>query len=66
MKKRELIVTIGKDGNVTIDVQGFSGDGCEEFTKELEEELGVVIKRSKKPEYYQEEELHEEFTVGEE
>ena len=65
MKKRELIVTIGKDGNVTIDVQGFSGEGCEEFTKELEQELGVVIKRSKKPEYYQEEELHEEIEVGE-
>lgn len=53
MKKREMIITIGKDGGVEIEVQGVKGDDCLEFSKFLEEELGEVVDRERTPEYYQ-------------
>ena len=54
MKKREMIITIGKDGGVNIEVQGVPGGDCLEFSKFLEEELGEVVERQKTVEYYQE------------
>ena len=51
--KREMTVTIGEDGNVEISVDGVKGKGCLDFTKWLEEELGVVVARTQTSEYYQ-------------
>lgn len=38
------------DGDVTIDMQGFSGTACLEATAELEKDLGIVQQRQTKPE----------------
>ncbi|MCA9565359.1 MAG: DUF2997 domain-containing protein, partial [Myxococcales bacterium] len=51
MKKREMQITIGKDGSVNIDVNGVSGADCLDFTKFLEEELGEVESRERKAEF---------------
>jgi hypothetical protein len=55
-KKRDIIITIGPDGNVQIKVEGMAGTDCVDFTKFLEEELGDVTERQFTSEYYQEEE----------
>ncbi len=51
--KRTIEVTIDQGGNIQIEGIGFQGSDCEKATKFLEEALGTVTKRVKKPEYYQ-------------
>lgn len=63
-KKRDIIITIGEDGNVEISVEGVSGEGCMDFTKFLEEELGDVTDREFTSEYYQEDEESVEIKLG--
>lgn len=48
-----IIVDIGPDGAVRIDAVGFSGPDCEQATKFLEEALGTVAQKHRKPEYHQ-------------
>jgi hypothetical protein len=43
MEIQEIEVTIGKDGQVQIQVRGVKGMKCLELTKELEEALGGNI-----------------------
>jgi hypothetical protein len=43
MELQEIEVTIGKDGQVQIQVRGVKGRKCLEITKELEEALGGEI-----------------------
>ena len=63
-KKREMVITIGPDGEVQIQVEGVSGKGCLDFTKFLEEELGDVTERVHTAEYYQEDEEELKIQVG--
>jgi acylphosphatase len=63
-KKREMLITIGSDGEVQIQVEGVSGKGCLDFTKFLEEELGDVTERVHTAEYYQEDEEELKIQVG--
>jgi len=50
----EINVTINDDtGEITYEVNGMSGPECEILTRELEQETGTVVKRSKLPEFYQ-------------
>ena len=51
--KQEMTVTIGADGNVQISVNGVKGKSCLDFTKWLEDELGMVTARTTTSEYYQ-------------
>ena len=53
--KREMTVSIGPDGEVEIEVDGVKGKDCLDFTKWLEDELGVVTARTQTSEYYQSE-----------
>ena len=43
MELQEIEVTIGKDGQVQIQVRGVKGTKCLELTKELEDALGGEI-----------------------
>ncbi|MBN2532177.1 MAG: DUF2997 domain-containing protein [Spirochaetales bacterium] len=54
-KRHDLNITITPNGKVEIEVKGVNGPMCVDITKELEEELGVVINREKTSEYYKEE-----------
>ena len=51
MKSIEIIVS--PIGEIQIDAIGFKGADCEKATKFLEEALGTVSNRVKKPEYHQ-------------
>jgi hypothetical protein len=50
---KTIIVEVAPTGEITIDAAGFSGGSCDEATKFLEEALGTVAVKAKKPEYHQ-------------
>ncbi len=50
MKTIEIV--IATDGTLKIDALGFSGPDCERATRFLEEALGKVAGKQKKPEHY--------------
>ena len=50
---RTIEIIIGTTGEIQIDAVGFKGPDCEKATAFLEEALGVVGKKVKKPEYHQ-------------
>ena len=49
--KRTIEVSVSPNGEIQIDAVGFKGADCERATRFLEEALGVVSNRAKKPEY---------------
>jgi DUF2997 family protein len=49
--KSTIEVIVSPNGEVQIDAVGFKGADCEKATRYLEEALGVVSNRVKKPEY---------------
>jgi hypothetical protein len=51
--QRTIEVTVGPMGEITIEAVAFQGADCEKATKFLEEALGAVTTRTKKPEYHQ-------------
>ena len=53
MNNKTIEIIIGTTGEIQIDAVGFKGPDCEQATKFLEEALGVVGKKVKKPEYHQ-------------
>jgi hypothetical protein len=50
--KRTIEVIVSPSGEIQIDAVGFTGADCEKATRFLEEALGVVSNRMKKPEYH--------------
>ena len=50
---RTIEIIIGTTGEIQIDAVGFKGPDCEKATAFLEEALGVVGQKRKKPEYHQ-------------
>lgn len=57
-------IVIDKQGNVEMKAQGFKGKACEQFTKEIEEELGTVSDRKKTPESYLTDKTGAKLSVG--
>ena len=51
--KQVIEVTVSPSGEISIDAVGFAGADCEKATRYLEEALGAVTDRTKKPEYHQ-------------
>ena len=51
--KPAIEVLISPTGEVLIEAVGFKGADCEAATKFLEEALGVLTARTRKPEYHQ-------------
>ena len=49
--KRTLEILISPTGEITIDAIGFKGPDCEQATRFLEEALGSIHVRQRKPEY---------------
>jgi len=50
---RSIEIIVSPTGEIKIDAVGFKGADCEQATRFLEEALGVVNHRAKKPEYHQ-------------
>jgi hypothetical protein len=55
-RKNELLILISQDGTVTVEVDGVRGASCLDLTGELEESLGLVRERERKPAFYEGEE----------
>jgi len=51
--KPTIEIVVSPTGDFTIEGVGFKGAGCEKATKFLEEALGVVSTKVKKPEFHQ-------------
>ncbi len=51
--KPTIEIIVSPTGEFTIEGVGFKGAGCEKATKFLEEALGQVEQRRKKPEFHQ-------------
>lgn len=57
MGREEIVVLIGPEGSVKIEVTGVEGPRCEALTRNLERSLGSVFEREKKTEYFQREKV---------
>ena len=61
---RTIEVIIQLTGEVAIDAVGFKGADCEQATRYLEEALGVVGLKRKKPEYHQRRSINRQQELG--
>ena len=50
---RSIEILIAPDGSLTIDAIGFKGADCDQATKFLEQALGLITGKQRKPEYHQ-------------
>ena len=55
MKNTQINVTIDEKGNPTVEVEGYTGKGCKDITKNIEAALGAVTETTEKPEFYRQE-----------
>ena len=62
--KTTIEVTVSPAGVIQIDAQGFAGADCEQATRFLEEALGTIGTRTKKPEFHQKRVNHQKQTIG--
>lgn len=62
--KQTIEVIVSPIGDIRIDAVGFKGADCEKATRYLEEALGVVGNRVKKPEYHQTRNAKSQQRVG--
>ena len=49
---KQVVIDVKPDGEVIVDAQGFEGLECEQATKAIEQALGTVDNRQRKPEYH--------------
>jgi len=49
---RKIHVRVSPSGEITVEADGFQGNGCEAATKAIEEALGKPRERSRKPDFW--------------
>ncbi|MBN2440598.1 MAG: DUF2997 domain-containing protein [Spirochaetales bacterium] len=52
-ERHDIDITISNTGEVHLEVKGIKGSRCLDITKDIEDELGIVINREKKSEFYE-------------
>jgi hypothetical protein len=62
--KKTIEIIVSPQGDISIDAVGFKGADCERATRFLEEALGVVSNRAKKPQYHQSRETRLQQKAG--
>jgi hypothetical protein len=62
--KQTIEVIVSPNGDIQIDAVGFKGADCEHATKFLEEALGCVTQKQKKPEYHQRTKSKQQQRIG--
>ena len=50
---KTIIIDIAPDGTVTIDAIGYAGTACTDASRHIEQALGTIQHRTRKPEYHQ-------------
>jgi hypothetical protein len=63
MAEKIVTVDIDKDGNMSIDMAGFKGQGCKAVAKAFEE-AGKVKSETLKPEFYQNPDAGNKVSAG--
>lgn len=59
MAEQSVTYLIGKDGKITVEVNGVKGTSCRELVRETVEKLGAEISTELKPEYFEKDEVTE-------
>jgi hypothetical protein len=49
---RKIHVRVSPNGEITVEADGFQGNGCEAATKAIEEALGKPGARTRKPDFW--------------
>lgn len=49
---RRILVKVSPAGEITVEADGFQGNGCEAATKAIEEALGKTTTRVRKPDFW--------------
>jgi hypothetical protein len=49
--KKQIVIEVSPTGEIKIEAVGFNGKGCEAATKAIEDALGTVGTRKRKPEF---------------
>ena len=62
--KPTIEIVVSSTGEFTIEGVGFKGAGCEKATRFLEEALGVVNSKVKKPEFHQQARSQQQQQLG--
>jgi hypothetical protein len=62
--KRTIEITVAPTGEISIEAVAFKGADCEQATRYLEEALGAVGARTKKPEYHQRSRIRAQQRLG--
>ena len=61
---KAIEVIVAPDGSISIDAVGFLGTDCEKATAFLEDALGVVVDRQRKPEYHSRRTVNRKQRIG--
>jgi hypothetical protein len=61
--KEEIMITVEKDGTVTLKVEGSHGAQCLTATGLLEQEIGKVLERRRTGDYYKVDQVHLRNTI---
>lgn len=56
----ELVITIDKDGKITIDAVGYHGQGCAQDTEAFARVLGETVQRDRKAEYWEQQQTQQQ------
>ncbi len=62
--KPTIEVIVSPTGEIIVDAVGFKGADCEHATRYLEEALGVVQNKDRKPEYHRQRESRRQQRIG--
>jgi hypothetical protein len=62
--KQTIEVTVSPIGEIQINAVGFKGADCEQATQFLEEALGTVQQKQRKPEYHQHSQAKRQQQIG--
>ena len=49
---RKIHVRVSPSGEITVEADGFQGNGCEAATKAIEDALGKPSERTRKPDFW--------------
>ncbi len=49
---RRILVKVSPIGDISVEAEGFQGNGCEAATKAIEEALGKTTTRVRKPDFW--------------
>ncbi len=64
MKTKTIQITISTDGQINIEAVEFHGPDCESATAFLEQALGKIVNRHRKPEYFRRAVIRQQQKLG--